>query len=341
VADAYGILINALQNFTISHNSIAPVQGLGIMIDSWKAGISQNGSIYGNSVNVVAGGNLEYPDSTTVIALRLRNNCDADNLSAHRNIHICNNTFMARANGNGAWAAVGLRITEQNYSGFGDDSNLLINHNTFQAITYAQADRAFAITLDSIDNGTGLTIKNNVLSSNDTSLALGDMDAWQETEAGVLFVRDTFVNPGRGVVLPYVAVDAGYGDNTDQNIEIIDAVYKSGSSWLWEYGKTKDVETGWQLNVTVKDSAGAAVAGATVQIFNAAGQLVYSGTTNASGQVTSIPLAVTELEQLTSDPTDITSVPLGPFQLVISQGTLTTSETFTMTGDRSLTLVLG
>jgi hypothetical protein len=169
VADAYGIFINALQNFTISNNTITPVQGLGIMIDSWNAGISQNGSIYGNDVNVIAGGNLEYPYSTTVIALRLRNNCDADNLSAHRNIRICNNTFLARANGNGAWAAVGLRITEQNYNSFGDNSNLLIDHNTFQAITYVKADRAsFAITLDSIDSGTG----NDVLSSNDTSLAL-------------------------------------------------------------------------------------------------------------------------------------------------------------------------
>jgi hypothetical protein len=283
VADAYGILVNALQNFTISNNTIVPAQGMGIMIDSWNSGISQNGSIYSNHVTVVAGGNLEYPASTTVIALRLRNNCDADNLSAHRNIHIYNNIFLAQAKGNGAWAAVGLRITEQNYNDFGDNSNLLIDHNTFVAITYAQASRAFAVTLDGIGNRTGLAISNNVLSSNDTSLALGDIDSWQETEAGVLFGHDTFTNPGRGLVLSCVAVDAGYGDNTDQRIQIIDAIYKSGSNWLWEYGTAKDIETGWFLTATVKNSAGAAVAGATVQIFNAAGQLVCSGTTNASG----------------------------------------------------------
>jgi hypothetical protein len=143
---------------------------------------------------------------------------------------------------------------------------------------------------------------------------LGDIDAWRETEAGVLFAQDTFVKPGSGLVLPYVAVDAGYGDNTDQDIQIIDAVYKSGSKWLWEYGTTKDIETGSILSVTVKNHAGDAVAGASVQIFDAAGQLVFSGTTDASGQVADIPVSLTEFQQLTRDPSNITSKALGPFR---------------------------
>jgi hypothetical protein len=52
VADAYGILVNDLQNFTITNNTIEPVQGMGIMIDSWNPGISQNGSIYGEYVDI-------------------------------------------------------------------------------------------------------------------------------------------------------------------------------------------------------------------------------------------------------------------------------------------------
>jgi hypothetical protein len=93
--------------------------------------------------------------------------------------------------------------------------------------------------------------------------------------------------------------------------------------------------------VTVKNHAGAAVADASVQIFDAAGQLVFSRTTDASGQVADIPVSLTEFQQLTSDPSDITSKALGPFRIVVSKGTLKTSEKFTMTGDLSLGAVLG
>jgi hypothetical protein len=340
VADAYGILVNALQNFTISNNMIIPVQGLGIMMDSWNTGISQNGAIYGNYVNTIAGGNLEYPDSTTVIGLRLRDNSNAGNPAAFLNIHIYNNTVIAQANGKGAWAAVGMRITEQNYNGIGNNSNLLIDHNTFMAVTYSADSRAFGVTLDGIDPGTGLSISKDTFSSNDTSLALGDLDSWQQTEAGILLAHDVFTNPARGLTLPYVAVDAGYGDNTDQGIQIIDAIYRSGNNWLWEYETTKDVETGWLLNVTVKNSAGAVLAGATMQILDGSGQLVCSGTTDANGRLTGMPIVVTEYQQLTSDPTQITTESFGPFQMAGTLGTLTGSKSFTVTGDRSLTLVL-
>src|SRR5262249_8822318 len=147
--------------------------------------------------------------------------------------------------------------------------------------------------------GTGLELLSNTLVSNDVSLNIGDNDSWQQTNQGILMVGNTISKSSDGAVRPYTSILAGGSQNSVSNISLIDTKYANGAmpGITFTGAVAKDMETGWLLGVGVTTQAGAVLSGAVVQVIDAKGNVVYSGTTDASGTVANIPVVTTTYRQ--------------------------------------------
>jgi uncharacterized protein YfaS (alpha-2-macroglobulin family) len=188
--------------------------------------------------------------------------------------------------------------------------------------------------------GTGLQINDNVMESNDISLNIGDNDSWQSSDTDVLLMGNTMQKSSAGATRPYTAIRVGDWDNTATDIRIIDTKYTNGAtagppSFSDTSVPPQDIEMGWLLSLAVKHS-GAAAAGASVQVLDSTGTVVYSGTTDASGNLSNIPVVTTTYTQLTSG--GVTTTSSGTFQVVVTYGGQTVKQTINLTGDLSLNI---
>jgi hypothetical protein len=340
--DGYGIeLSSGAQNFVIANNTITPVYGRGIMIDALNGGTIQNGVINNNYVEVQEKPDLEYGQTgLEVTALRIRT---LDSPSVIRNLKISNNTFYAHTDVGLDHAALGCRITLINDKGQMNNANIQVVGNLFKAIVRSSdpiVNSARALTLSRVDAGTGLTFTGNTFESNSTSLNFGDSDGINESD--VSFISNTIKKSSDGVALNYSGIQAAYWISTAAGIRVIDMAYQNGATSNIAFGGSgaKDFSVGWLVGVTVNDASGAAVLGATISVFDTNGTLVYTGITNASGQITGIPLITANYSQTTSDPTQITINSWGPFTLKVTKGNKTSLQTINPTTDTSLALTL-
>src|SRR5262249_1568547 len=160
------------QNFEIAGNTVVPANGIGFLLDGFNADLLGHGSIHDNYVDVQERPNREYPTGLEAVALRLRNNLDS--MGPQRDPSIPDNTFTAWAGPGLLQQAVGVRISYAKKNGAMNDAGIVLEGNTIKAIvtTADPSYRAKALLLDRIDAGIGLRIANNVLESNDVSLAL-------------------------------------------------------------------------------------------------------------------------------------------------------------------------
>jgi hypothetical protein len=137
-----------------------------------------------------------------------------------------------------------------------------------------------------------------------------------------------------------MGVLVGNGDNSAHNLWLIDARYSDPTApeivFDNDYSPIKDIETGWLLTVNVATSGGQAISGATVQVYNSAETLIYSGTTNAQGQVTGVPIITTMYAQVDTLASKVNVTNYGPFKLVVTSGTSQVTENFSLTANATL-----
>jgi hypothetical protein len=309
ITNAYAIFINGLRNFEVAGNHLKPARGLGILIDSWNSAVTRHGDIHHNDIQAYDAGNLEYPPSNySAIALRLRNNCRPNNRSAHRDLHIHDNTFMARTDAQGGWGAIGLRITELNYGGLTNDANLRFDNNLFKAVvdTPDPEFRALAVATDGIEPGTGLVLAGNVLESNDTSLSLGDHDSYHLPQDDILLVGNTLRRSREGAPRNYAGVRVGSFDNSVHKVRLVETRCENGATLdpIFEDNLPKELEIGRLVSLLVKDPAGAPLPDARVQVLDSERHELLAGTTDESGHI-GIPLTTTVYRQPGEDPKQV------------------------------------
>ena len=91
----------------------------------------------------------------------------------------------------------------------------------------------------------------------------------------------------------------------------------------------------------MQNTSGAALAGAAVSVLDNTGAVVFSGVTDANGQVTGIPIVTTIYSQLGDDPTAITTDACGPFQLQVSlAGYATSNQQITLAQSQTVVVQL-
>ena len=320
VANAYGIGLVAVSNFQINGNRIVPQCGAGVDVDGYSAAGSNNGAIQNNHVEAQERSNRETGNNTYARALRLRNNVDS--MGPHTNIDISGNTFITRDGPGYSKNAYTVWISYVNNKGAMNNANVNLHDNTIEAIvnTTDPTYHAYALDLDHMDAGINMTISNNVLKSNDTSLAIGGYNDGNVN--GVTFIGNTLDISSARPARRHTGILAGFD---------ITQIHKRAHSrhWTekrrqakitWAGSGTKNIHIGTTIKIRVQNPNGMVASGATVQIFGRAKNLVYKGTTNEHGNLWNIPLLTTTHTQAGIDPTVITSTITEPFTMVVTNG---------------------
>jgi hypothetical protein len=342
VANGYGIEVNEAFKFVISGNTITAGAGQssrGILLDNKDA----NGEVYGNYVDVHEVFNREYDQNSggDTSALKIRTWDEVD----QHDIFIHDNTFIARTFTGEPLGAIGLRYE---YSANSVNVNLKyrIENNTFAAYNQNVSESAWAaaISLDKVAEHGSANLKNNILESNNISLALGGNDNGGIDCLDGDFISNTFRKSTIGQAVAYHSVVASnYFYEAVHNVMLIDSRYEGGatSQIYWEGSETKDVSTGWLLSVQTQDTLGAALAGATVRVLDKSGGVVFSGVSNANGVVNEIPVATTIYRQPGDNPAVITTELRNPFTIQVSlAGFLPFSQTISLDQSESILVQL-
>lgn len=329
VADSVGAGGVSLNNFSITGNTIVPTKGGGIAIDGYTSTGSNNGVIQNNYVSTQDAPNRETGVSSIGRALRMRNDVDAE--GPHTNIDISGNTFIS-TNGPGYVTELyTCWFTYVNNSGAMNNANVNFHNNTVEAIvnTMTSGYRAYALAIDGMDPGINLTMYDNTLESNDTSLLLGGYNDQQIN--GMLFLSNTFDKSSVASALTYTGISVGFDVTTVSNTNIIGTQLENGAaqSIYWNTGGgagSKNINIGWILTVNVTNSSGGAVvSGATVTVTDSASH-TYNTTTNASG-VATLNIPITNYSGTTSE----VIVNYAPFTLAVSKSGFITQSGISVT----------
>ena len=301
----------AINAFTVANNTIITTNGRGIDIDGWSATPITNGEIYGNYVDVAEKKNRS--DVAMARALRIRNHIDLESMITNLNIH--DNSFIATSGP--AEVAYGVHLSLKNKPGM-DNAGIVFTNNLIKAIATDVSHKAVALDLDGIEAGINPTFNGNTFESNNISVQLADADGGSAYD--VLFRSNTIRKSANGVSMTYAGISCGYWVDYASNIRFIDNRYEGGAtstiSWIGE-GYPKDLSMGWLLGVQVKNAGGMALAGATVRVLDKVGAQVFSGTTDANGQLSGMPIVTTVYHQSGTNPAIITTDTRGPHQIQV------------------------
>ena len=103
-------------------------------------------------------------------------------------------------------------------------------------------------------------------------------------------------------------------------------------AWPSADGLPRTVDFGWLLTVEADDANGDPLSGAAVNVFDNSGNPVFSGVTDASGQLADISVVTTIYQQSATDLSDTTTQACGPFQVQVSlAGYATSTQTINLT----------
>jgi hypothetical protein len=328
VTDGYGIVLCNVRNFQITRNAIRPINGRGILLDTFSGGSMEGGRIDDNIVEAREGPNLEYQaEALEAVALTVR----VFKSGAVRKTTFTNNTFSARTGRGGDWAAAAVRvaISEENPQMRGAD--LVFRGNTFQALIDSldpassggpRSTTAWAVTLACVPAGTGLRFIDNVFASNNVSLNFGDDTGYRATVTDVLFQGSTIRKLGEGAAVSYHGVVVGDWQNTTTGVRLISTRYADGADPAITFLGTspKDIEVGRLLNLTVTNPDGTAAAGAEVRIVDREDQEVYRDATDGQGRLVGIPIVSAIHRQTGPKPSEVEVRKRGPFTVRVSAG---------------------
>jgi hypothetical protein len=144
---------------------------------------------------------------------------------------------------------------------------------------------------------TEVLIANNRFESDIAAISFGGYAGQGDVASNLKFQHNEFVRgPTAGADYHTIWLDRA-GNLTTDKTQFLGNLFSNGSSpidvRLAEYGQFQ-YYVGWYLNVTVRDAAGNGLPGINVAVKDLTGATVYTGTTNAGGQVRNI--AINELK---------------------------------------------
>ena len=189
VPNAAGIGLVSVSNFRITDNTITPIAGEGIAIDGYRAQGSNLGVIQNNTVTTREVPNREMGLKTQARALRLRN--DVDSEGPHTNIDISGNNFATNIGPGMSSVGYTVWITYKNNKSAMNNANINLHNNTITLINDSNdpSCSGSALLVDGMAHGINMTIRNNILASNDTSLSIGGYN--DENVYDVTFLSNT------------------------------------------------------------------------------------------------------------------------------------------------------
>jgi len=231
VADGYGITVAGAGHFDIEANTIVPVSGRGILLDSWGRTPTENGTIRDNYCRVRESIMLEYTDlgGLEPTAFRMRGSGNA----TFRKIDVAHNHFAALTGPGSYYRAIGARLNLQNVEKQNDHAEINFRDNIFQALAEAEDShyQAWALSIASLDPGTGLKLADNVCESNDAGTVFGDPDSWKMPVRG-LTLKNTTYRQVKGLwPRPFVAALVAAGHNPVDDVIVEGSRFKGGAKW--------------------------------------------------------------------------------------------------------------
>jgi hypothetical protein len=136
--------------------------------------------------------------------------------------------------------------------------------------------------LDRVEAGINLTIRDNVLESNDVSLALADRDGGAEA---VTLLDTTLRKSAAGPRRPYSGILAGYYNRDVRDVRLAGTGCEGGATATvtWAGTGRREVQMGGILSVRVVDGNGQPVSGAIVRVLDREGSEVAAGRTGVDG----------------------------------------------------------
>ena len=234
VTDGYGIVLNNVEDFAVTGNTIAPVNGRGLILDTFSSGVTLDGLVSGNIIEAQERPDLEYgATGLEAVAMTVR----VFATGSIRDVTFTGNTFSAQTGVGGDWAAAGVRVSIDDSNTLMADAGLVFQNNTFQAVVDAidpglkgaRTSTAWGLTIDSVPAGTGLEFLGDTFASDDISVNLGDDTAYESTIADVLFEGSTIARLSQGATLPYVSVAVGDWQAKVTGVWFIDDAYTGGA----------------------------------------------------------------------------------------------------------------
>jgi hypothetical protein len=345
--DGYAIGVAGTASFEWGSNTVIPINGRGLFLDG-NSGITRNGNIHDNYVEARERPNLEY-DATGMEATALR-----VRTGTIKNCNFTNNIFAGHTGIGKVWAATGCRFTLINgWNGsdhINDNSNNVFTGNIFRGIVDdldpdlpgGYTSQAWGLSVSRVDFGTGSRFVNNTFESNNVSLHIGDNDGAAGDIHDIDFLSSTILKSSNGVAMTYYGITVGDWGTNVTDIRLYDLDYAGAAPPGVTFLSTpaKDITIGGLLDLTVDNLDTTPAVGATVTVHDSTTALVYTGTTNGSGQIAGIPLLFTKYSQLTSDPTVITPTSYNPMTVAATLSGHNASSSLTMSDDATLTLTL-
>jgi len=287
-SDSYGIgLAPWARNFDVSENTIVPVSGRGILVDTGNA-IIDGGSIRNNHLEARERGNLEYGKNLNVVAFRVRNW-----VGTIRNLVVDGNTCVAETGigpgipDHAVQYCSGGRISLYNDAGQQANCNITFSNNLFRAIVASPdpavpSNAAFGLTFKRYDAGMGVKWLDNTCESNNIALNFGDADGsnTQDLEmTGTTLVKSTEGSTEtRGLTPGFLSMVVGNWGGPTHGVRLFDTTFEGGAlpTPTFTSVAAKDMATGYTLAVEAES-------GVNVTISDASGAVVATGTTAAAG----------------------------------------------------------
>ena len=125
----------------------------------------------------------------------------------------------------------------------------------------------------------------NTFESDATGIVLNDGNGGTNSVAGLTFIDSVFEESSTGVSRPFTSYHIGYWVQATSDVAFIGSTYLNGATGAvtWAGTGQKDVDFGWVLTLTVTDSSGNQINGATVTLKDASGKVLYIAGTNPQG----------------------------------------------------------
>ncbi len=189
-----------------------------------------DGEIFNNYVDIRSKPDAEYGQNYATTALRLRTFYDV----GMYNVHVHDNTFIARTGSGEAWGCIGLKPS----IGGPDNNavsnlNILIENNMIKSIFETTDSNCYgaAVSMEGNAAGEEITFKNNIMESNLVSLGLGGHDVPDNYDG--IFISNTLLKSSEGVALTYHSVSLGYWNGIMHNVSIFDPKYQEAPRRLF------------------------------------------------------------------------------------------------------------
>ena len=345
VRDGYAIGIGAGANvdigFEVAGNTIVQSSGRGIIVagdaDADSPGPG-DGTIHDNYISVRESEDAgEYPGPGNAIGICLR-------FGAH-DVQVYGNTVLAYAGADtappqfptsngGACTCIGVKVMAGQYA---------VNNQVYDnVVTVSTTDAAYTaegLYADGTSDGSNVFLSNTV-TSNSIIVSTNDFDGGG---SGFQFVSNTFVegNSPQG----FVSIQAGYWTQPSTGNVYLDNTWQGGASGddvglCSSGGAAYSLATEWYLNLTVVDSTGKPIAGATVTaVATGGGSDTETAATDISGKAR---LMLTQFQcSGTTYPPASSYTYCTPYTLTVSSpGYASATRTVTATGSQSLVLAL-